>query len=139
MVLFLSFHLMPFLPFEVQVTVHTRTATMVIMFPLFAVLGPLITGYTRHCRPHATILLSFPSSPWYSSQLVLLFPQSPFGFLRTPISHRSQSLSAFTSTDPRWPSPAECLSEHQDPYFRSSRARASSPSNDQVYILTLWK
>src|ERR1700728_1561534 len=109
MVLFLSFHLMPFLPFEVQVTVHTRTATMVIMFPLVAVLGPLITGYARHCRPHATILLSFPSSPpWYSSQLVLLFPQSSFGLpsLIDPDPSQPSHLPILVG-----PPPAEYLSE----------------------------
>src|SRR5580700_7073261 len=63
---------------------------MVVMFLLLTLsahLSRTLSGTklhlscSGHCRPHATILTPFSSSPpWYSSPLILLFPQSSFGF-----------------------------------------------------------
>jgi hypothetical protein len=109
MVLFLSFHLTPFLPFEVQVIVHTRTATHGRHVPSLYVLGPLVIDHARHCHPHATIPPSFllhlgTHLCWSFSFLNL---RSISCRLR---SLRSRSLSTFTYTCPVGRPRNACLS-----------------------------
>jgi hypothetical protein len=96
----------------------------------------LYLSYSGHCRPRAIILTLFSSSPpWCSSPLILLSSI----FVRFPCG-----LSSLRDLDPSQPSylptlvwPPERLSACWDSCSRSSRARAPSPSNDQVPILFL--
>jgi hypothetical protein len=100
-----QFHLMPFLPIEVQVIVHTGTATMVIMFPLLTFSAHLSRtmpdtklhlSYSGHCSPHTTILPSFP----------LLRPGTHLCQSFSPLNLRSVScrLPSLTDPDPSQPS-----------------------------------
>jgi hypothetical protein len=86
----------PFLPFGVQVVVHTGTATA--MFPLLTFLGPYLSRTMSDAKwhlsscgtlppscHHSTLISSSP--PWYSSLLVpFSFPRSPFHLSQIPTS-----------------------------------------------------
>ena len=117
-----QFHLMPFLPIEVQVIVHTGTATMVIMFPLLTFSAHLSrTMPDTNCIFHTlgTAALIPPFCPLFLfSALVLISasPSLPSIFVRFPAdSHLSQipiplSLHIYRSSLAP-PGPGECLSE----------------------------
>jgi hypothetical protein len=139
-----QFHLMPFVPFEVQVICVDWNSNHGRHVPSPYALGPPITDPVRH-KIASLMLRALPPSCHHShslflfSTLVLISSDPSLSSIFVRFLCGFPSLS---DPDPSQPSylptlvwPSECLSERWDSCSRSSRARASSPSNDQVPIL----